>query len=671
MTRPSDPHTRLLADCLEDYHRRRALREPTCAEDYRERLGDAYLEFIELLAARSTLDEGLAADTGSKRFPRPFGHYLLLRELGGGAMGIVYEAVHRELGRKVALKVLRTGFDSDPHALERFRLEARACAQVRHESIVEIYEAGMAEDRPFYAMPILTGESLAQLIRAGRTPPPVDLCRGLAGIADALDALHRAGIIHRDVKPANIMVDPDGRMILADFGLARTAASQALTQTGQALGTPLYMSPEQIVGRKEDIDGRTDVYGLGVTLYEALSGQPPFKADGLHNIVRMVLHDRPKPLAVIAPQLPREVCFIAMKAVERSPRDRYQTAGEMCADLRNFSRGLRVAGRPVAPWRSFVRRHRWRLVATAVLLLAAGVAWSFWNRRPGTLALTCYPEALAQVAGAAPAPTPLRVRLPPGRHEILLRQEGFLDRTVELRLAAGERRTLEVGLVARETDDPRVLDLLARDMEVSFPPPTLKARHGETAERPPVVCLWPRGRVRKADLATFRVDASVPGDQGTVEFRLGTEVFWQTTLAPWTGRYEAAFAEEAAEILKPGDQVTWRFRSDSGAEAGADFEVVGEPEGSRLAGVEQRLRDQPETLRCHFRARVLLDADLPLAAYREAQKVFAAFEHSPRALAVAQEALAALGLEHTAPWSEVAEEIHELTDEARRAAFTD
>ena len=238
-------HELLLAECVEDYHRRRALRAPVRPEDYRERLGDLFPDFQDILEAEERLDQTVNLAPGAP-FPRPFGSYTLVRELGRGSMGVVYEAVHRPLGRKVALKILRTEFDTLSLLLERFRREAQACAQVRHECVIEIYEAGDVDGRPYFTMPILPGRTLAQRIQTGDLPEPVVLCRGLAGVADGLAALHTAGIVHRDVKPGNILVDDDGRMILADLGLARSAASQSITQTGQAPGTPSRSSASRI-----------------------------------------------------------------------------------------------------------------------------------------------------------------------------------------------------------------------------------------------------------------------------------------------------------------------------------------------------------------------------------------------------------------------------------------
>jgi hypothetical protein len=658
---------RLLADCLEEYHRRRALRESVTAADFAEKLGAHFEEFVNLLAAESSLDAALEGGTPPEVFPRPFGAYTLLRGLGGGSMGVVYEAVHRDLGRKVALKVLRTGFDTEPLALERFRREARACAQVRHESIVEIYEAGYAEGRPFYVMPILEGKSLAGLIREGKVPGPRDLCRGLAGIVDALDALHRAGIIHRDVKPGNIMVCPDGRMILADFGLARTATSQALTLSGQALGTPLYMSPEQVVGQKAEIDGRSDIYGLGATMYEALSGRPPFKADGYHALMRLILTGRPVSLREVAPQVPQECAFIALKAMERERMDRYQTAAEMKRDLEAFIAGAPVAGRPVAGWRVFLRRNRRPLLASAALLLAMAVAGFWWTRRPAILQLSCFPPARVTVDGREFGTTPVKLELPEGDHEVRLTRDGFSERRFIVALSAGDDKTLERVIVASDPDRPETHGVIARAMGMDFPVFESRPRLRGAADRPALELLWPRGDVRASDLLSWRIDlvdaeASIAG---TLEFRRGDEVLGRLAFDPDNLRTEEVFPADVLAKLSPGDVLEWGCWPREGEPMTARCRLVPDTVAARLSALERRLEGQPDRLRDHFRAQVLLDEGLFLAAYRQALRTLEDAPGSPRATVMAVEALARMGLEDTIVWGEARDRLDRLPPEVR------
>ena len=308
-----------LANAMADYHRRRALGECPDPDEYRTALGPDFGDFREILEASATLQEAVEPFT-APTLPRRFGRYTLTRRLGQGAMGVVFESLDEQLGRKVAVKVLRTGFDLDGSAFERFRREARACSQVKHPSIVTVHDAGAHDGRLFYTMDVVPGASLAARIKAGDLPPLDALLEGFAGVADALHALHTHGsdpIVHRDVKPSNVIVQDDGHMVLADFGLARTAASESLTRTGDALGTPLYMSPEQALGRRSEIDARSDVYGLGATIYEALTGRPPFAGQDLAELMRRIDLERPGSLREAAPAVPAMLERVVLKALEK------------------------------------------------------------------------------------------------------------------------------------------------------------------------------------------------------------------------------------------------------------------------------------------------------------------------------------------------------------------
>lgn len=386
----------VLAEALEEYHRTKGKGERPDEAAYRERLGELYPEFMELVAAETLIDQALEPAGDESHLPIAWGSYTLLREIARGAAGVVYEAIHRKLGRKVALKVLRTGVDTDRNARERFQREAKALAHVKHDNIVEIYEFGEIDGRPFYAMSLVDGPSLKQLLKDGQAPEPRELARGLAGVADALVTLHAEGIIHRDVKPQNIIVESDGRFMLADFGLARSALAETMTQSGDALGTPLYMSPEQMLGDRDAIEERTDIYGLGATMYEMLAEVPPFKTDNLHALMRMILKDRPQSPRVVKPDLPEGCSRIALKCLEKEARDRYVTAEELRDDLMAFADGERVSGKPVSrPTRGLrlLKAHPVLTAAAAVL-----VAFGMWAllKPPGPVPL----ELTTQVAAA-------------------------------------------------------------------------------------------------------------------------------------------------------------------------------------------------------------------------------------------------------------------------------
>ncbi|MHC4858525.1 MAG: serine/threonine-protein kinase [Planctomycetota bacterium] len=662
---------RLLAESLEEYHRRRALGEAPTAEDYRERLGEHFEEFAELLAAETAIDE-LLEPPAADDFPLPFGEYTLVGELGRGAMGVVYEAVHRSLGRKVALKVLRTGFDTEPLALERFRREARACAQVRHDNIVQIYEAGQVEGRPYYSMPLLEGRSLSELIREDHVPEPEVLAKGMAGIADPLETLHAAGIVHRDVKPGNIMVEPSGRMILADFGLARTAAAHSLTQTGQALGTPLYMSPEQLLAKAEAIDGRTDVYGLGVTIFEALTGKPPFKADDTTGLMRMILYDRPLPLPDFAPELPEPICHVAMKAMERRRKDRYQTAAALRDDLRAFAEGREVKGRPVSNLRHNVRRlRRYMLPAAAVLLVAVGLAaWS--QLRPGKLVLRSIPVALAQIDGEDVGSTPLEVSLPAGKHEILLSLEGFGDKVRTVEIEPGDTSTLDLELVLTSSDDVLAIAKLSQAVGVPFEPyqdlPVMRgAPPGGSG-----FALLPRGKARLDDLLNFRVelDPELRGDPaGVIQFMKDEKVLAELPFDPEHLTTVDELPQKVLAALKPGDELTWVVKPREGKEVRATVQVVPDELAAQIARIDERLAGQPWVARSHLKAKLYVANGLFQAALDEAKRIVAEQPDSALGWAAVQEALKGLGQENTNLWIEARRKLLRLPAEQRKQIF--
>ena len=277
--------------------------------------------------------------------PRRFGPYTLVRELGRGGMGVVFEATDRVLGRRVALKLLADGCDDEGR--ERFRREARATAQVRHPNIVEVYARGVIARRPYYAMALIPGRSLDAMARAGTLPRPRELAGRLAEVADALDVLHRAGVVHRDVKPSNIIVERSGRLVLADFGLARFGDAK-LTASGHVFGTPAYMSPEQVDGAPENVDGRTDVYSLGASLYELIAGRPMFLAHEPGGMLRAIREDAPPRLRDRVPDVDGALEAIVLRAVEKRKEDRFESAGDLRDALLAYAAGEPVDGRPVS-----------------------------------------------------------------------------------------------------------------------------------------------------------------------------------------------------------------------------------------------------------------------------------------------------------------------------------
>ncbi len=400
-------------------------RHPELAEDL-----DACLAALYFIGQAAEGPRSVPAGLAQVASPEPaagqLGDFRLVREVGRGGMGVVYEAEQISLGRRVALKVLPFAATMDPRQLQRFHNEARAAASLDHPHIVHVHAVGCERAVHFYAMQYIEGQTLAALIAdlrqaAGRParpeqPPtaphtpgqpepgapaadtapratastergPLDQAhyRRVAELgvqaAEALDHAHALGVVHRDVKPANLLLDGRGGLWVTDFGLAHIQSDARLTMTGDLVGTLRYMSPEQALAKRVVVDHRTDVYSLGATLYELLTLEPAFAGNDRQELLRQIAFEEPARPRRLSKAIPAELETVVLKAMEKNPAERYATAGELAEDLRRFLADKPIRARPAGVarrLRKWGRRHRAGVTAAIVglVLTLTGVAGS-------------------------------------------------------------------------------------------------------------------------------------------------------------------------------------------------------------------------------------------------------------------------------------------------------
>jgi serine/threonine-protein kinase len=314
--------------------------------------------------------------------PRTVAGYDILDVLGRGAMGVVYRARQRGLNRVVALKMILAGSHAGARELERFRTEAEAVARIQHPHIVQIHEVGEEDGRPFFSLEYVDGGSLARKI-AGTPQPPREAAELVHLLAGAMQHAHKAGVIHRDLKPGNVLLTRDGTPKIADFGLAKHLEQEAgQTQSGAILGTANYMAPEQAEGKSQQVGPLADVYGLGAILYELLTGRPPFRAPTMLETLEQVRSREPVAPSQLQPTVPGDLETICLKCLQKDPRKRYADAGALAEDTRRFLRGEPIRARPVGRaerlWRWGRRNPRLALLGagTALVLVAWAVSMS-------------------------------------------------------------------------------------------------------------------------------------------------------------------------------------------------------------------------------------------------------------------------------------------------------
>ena len=363
--------------------------------------GSAGLGLCGACALRGAIDLQNPGEDEAAQEPgdaKRFGDYDLLEELARGGMGVVYRARQRSLGRVVALKVLLGGAFAGEDGKRRLHAEAAAAGRLQHPNIVPVHDTGVIDGQPFFSMTLIEGPTLAEVVSAGALPAS-RAARYVARIAEAVHYAHTQGVLHRDLKPSNVLLDPNDEPHVTDFGLAkqlvgtRSTASVTpsenksdevelvptddLTVTGQVLGSPAYMSPEQATGRSRELGPASDVYSLGAILYELLTGRPPFLGETAHTVIEQVKTLDPIPVRRLKPGIPADLETVCLQCLEKEPRRRYATARELADELNRFLRGELVHARPVGPagraWR-WTQRHRALSLALAlvVLLLVGG-----------------------------------------------------------------------------------------------------------------------------------------------------------------------------------------------------------------------------------------------------------------------------------------------------------
>src|SRR5262245_14981126 len=460
---------------------------PELAGQLAERL--AGIEFVHRAARPSTAT------------PAQLGDFRIVREVGRGGMGVVYEALQLSLKRKVALKVLRFGVTADREVMQRFQREAETVAHLNHTNIVPIHAVGCEEGVHYYAMQFIEGRSLAAVAEESQKNPPsaparLERFQEIAGwmlqAAEALAHAHQRGVIHRDIKPSNLILDPEGTVWLTDFGLAKRADEVTMTAAGILMGTPRYMSPEQAGAARQPIDHRTDIYSLGATLYELATGKPVFESQTPQGVITQILNAEPVAPRVVPGQCPRELETIILKCLAKEPGRRYQQARDLADDLRAFleNRPIKARraslGERAARW---VRKHQ-RSSAVAVvtaavsLLVIAGsyFGWAAYSESlMGRLVLTTDgPSLVAEVLNdrdepvvpSFPVPTTQPVVLPAGSYRVLLSASGQLSETWNIDVERGVERSHAVRLFDR---------LLGPQLEVvNRDPPVLIELNGQT-----------------------------------------------------------------------------------------------------------------------------------------------------------------------------------------------
>ncbi|MBW2107494.1 MAG: serine/threonine protein kinase [Deltaproteobacteria bacterium] len=398
-----------------------------------------------------------------------YGRYEIVQEVGKGAMGVVYRAHDPQIDRTVALKVLRQDRVTSEDLVQRFLKEAKAIGRLSHPNIVTVYDVGHDQGTIYIAMEFLEGTPLNEIIKQGNVSLDtiIDLGTQMAG---AVDYAHSKGIVHRDIKPTNIIVKADGQVKITDFGIARIEDPSATqqTQAGEILGTPVYMSPEQVMGKT--VDGRSDLYSLGVILYELGTGTRPFGGNNLAAIFRAITQDVPADPITVNPSLPQSLSDLVIKSLDKNPEKRFQTGKAMATALKRCIASQGTSEVPAQPEERPRSRMPLLLGLAIIVLVAVGaVSYSLFsgprpeNNKPSDLAVSA--QALLKVQ-SAPAgaqvyvdgvfkgKSPLNLELPLGKHEVRMNLPDHYEWEAQLQLREAGETPLFVRLIPMEANNP-------------------------------------------------------------------------------------------------------------------------------------------------------------------------------------------------------------------------
>ncbi len=393
-----------------------------------------------------------------------YGRYEILQELGKGAMGVVYKAKDPQINRTIALKILREDRVTSEDFVQRFLKEAMAIGRLSHPNIVTIYDVGQDHDTIYLAMEYLEGRPFNDIIRE-KNLSFTEIAELAVQLAECLDYAHKKGIVHRDIKPSNIMLSPEGKVKLTDFGIARIEdpAMNQQTRAGEILGTPVYMSPEQVMGQQ--LDGRSDLYSLGVILYELAAGKRPYSGENLAAIFRAITLDTPEDPGTINPSMPPALASLVMKGLNKDAAQRFQTGEEMAAAYRAFLKKLdsdaaaREAVPKKPPYAAIISG-----LALIILLFSAGAFYISTHHEESTApagtqeiveltSLNVESEPIGAqifIDGSFRGKTPLKLDIPLGKHEVRLSLPEYYEWEAQLALEEKGEIPLSVRLVPSE-----------------------------------------------------------------------------------------------------------------------------------------------------------------------------------------------------------------------------